>query len=160
MTLFVNHIAISSSPPSSSTVDESGKKGTQIPPRTLRERRGVTSFIHIKSHTLAVENDDQGLAQPKGHLQPTVMNIPRRRKVPAQAAPISPIAKVRKVFSIRIASILRKRCAFIATARKLSNGDEGSFCLKGNRGGRSGRCHHPTPLSSLLYSLRAVLLRT
>ncbi|KAG6894485.1 hypothetical protein C0993_011398, partial [Termitomyces sp. T159_Od127] len=83
MTLFVNNITIPLQSFSSSPAADVEKKGTQIPPRTLRERRGVTWFIRIEAYTLVGANDDGGLAQPKGHLQPTVMNIPRRRRVPA-----------------------------------------------------------------------------
>ncbi|KAG6867225.1 hypothetical protein C0993_005418 [Termitomyces sp. T159_Od127] len=83
MTLFVNNITIPSPFFSSTSAADVEKKGTQIPPRTLRERRGVTWFIRIEACTLVGANDDGGLAQPKGHLQPTVMNIPRRRRAPA-----------------------------------------------------------------------------
>lgn len=92
MTLFINHIttpsSLPSSPPSSPSAADAGQIGTQILPRTLRERRGVTWFIHIEPYTLAGYHDDKGSAQPKGHLQPTVMNVPRRRRMPGKAAPV------------------------------------------------------------------------
>ncbi|KAG6898501.1 hypothetical protein C0993_006415 [Termitomyces sp. T159_Od127] len=59
-------------------------------PRTLNERRGVTLFISLAPPNLG--------GQPKGHLQPTIGNLPRRRRAtvapliqPVQVTAASPV---------------------------------------------------------------------
>ncbi|KAG5351519.1 hypothetical protein C0989_006158 [Termitomyces sp. Mn162] len=78
MTLSENTTTSPPSPPSA-TAARADQKGTQI--CTLRERRGVKWLTHLESCTPTGGDADsyQGLIQPKGHLQPTVINIPRRR---------------------------------------------------------------------------------
>ncbi|KAG6852100.1 hypothetical protein C0991_003138, partial [Blastosporella zonata] len=68
-------------PSSSSSLAHSSPEheGTLIRPRTLRERCGVTFFIHFEPANLG--------GPPKGHLQPTVGNLPRRRRVVAVPPP-------------------------------------------------------------------------
>ncbi|KAF5374653.1 hypothetical protein D9615_009007 [Tricholomella constricta] len=58
--------------PSSSSYSTPIHTGTQSHRRTLRERRGVTFFIIITPPNFG--------GPPKGHLEPTVGNLPRRRR--------------------------------------------------------------------------------
>ncbi|KAG5340521.1 hypothetical protein J132_01464 [Termitomyces sp. J132] len=116
MTLFQKTITTTPSPA------YADHKGTPIHPRTLRERRGVKWLTHLGPCTPTGENVDQVLVQPKGHLQPTVMNIPRRRRAPATDAfipiptplssPCTPPASLREPYgsalSIRFAHIIEE----------------------------------------------------
>ncbi|KNZ72952.1 hypothetical protein J132_01465 [Termitomyces sp. J132] len=83
MTLIKNTITTTPSPA------HADQKGTQIHPRTLRERRNVKRFTHLEPCPLALWSADERFMQPEGHLQATVImpNISRKRGAPATAAP-------------------------------------------------------------------------